>query len=97
MAWISAVRSEEAAQAELLREIVGRPFRPVALDPAWRTPDVLDLVTTIDSERTFNRIPELAAALERAGCTNAEILSHCRGPGQHVLGCWVVDLIVGKP
>jgi hypothetical protein len=23
-------------------------------------------------------------------------LDHCRGPGPHVRGCWVVDLILGK-
>src|SRR5262249_45406190 len=25
-----------------------------------------------------------------------EILAHCRGPGPHVRGCWVVDLLLGK-
>ena len=25
-----------------------------------------------------------------------DILDHCRGPGPHVRGCWVVDLILGK-
>jgi hypothetical protein len=24
------------------------------------------------------------------------LLSHCRGPGPHVRGCWVVDLVLGK-
>jgi hypothetical protein len=24
------------------------------------------------------------------------VLSHCRGEGPHVRGCWVVDLILGK-
>lgn len=32
-----------AAQAALLRDIVGNPFRPAACDPAWRTADVLAL------------------------------------------------------
>ncbi len=40
--------------------------------------------------------PILADALEEAGCTDAAILDHCRGPGPHVRGCWVVDLILGK-
>jgi hypothetical protein len=35
-------------------------------------------------------------ALEEAGCTNADILNHCRQPGEHVRGCWVVDLVLGK-
>ena len=42
------------------------------------------------------RMPELADALEEAGCENREILDHCRSTGEHVRGCWVVDLILGK-
>ena len=34
--------------------------------------------------------------LEDAGCTNQDILAHCRKPGEHVRGCWVVDLLLGK-
>jgi len=35
-------------------------------------------------------------ALAEAGSSNQDILSHCRGPGPHVRGCWVVDLVLGK-
>jgi hypothetical protein len=38
----------------------------------------------------------LADALEDCGCDNAEILGHCRSGGEHVQGCWVVDLVLGK-
>jgi hypothetical protein len=38
----------------------------------------------------------LADALEEAGCADADILSHLRGPGPHVRGCWAVDLLLGK-
>jgi hypothetical protein len=38
----------------------------------------------------------LADALEAAGCSDKAILSHLRGPGPHVRGCWPVDLILGK-
>ncbi len=51
---------------------------------------------TIYTDRAFDRLPILADALEDAGCDNAEILAHCRGGGEHVRGCWVVDLILGK-
>jgi hypothetical protein len=38
----------------------------------------------------------LAGALEDAGCTDAELLGHLRGPGLHVRGCWALDLVLGK-
>jgi hypothetical protein len=46
--------------------------------------------------RDFGAMPILADALHDAGCDNADILDHCRGPGPHVRGCWVVDLVLGK-
>jgi hypothetical protein len=39
------------------------------------------------------RLALLADALEEAGCSEAAVLEHLRGPGPHVRGCWVVDLI----
>jgi hypothetical protein len=32
-------------QAHLVRELFGNPFRPVSIDPAWRTPTVTALAT----------------------------------------------------
>jgi hypothetical protein len=54
------------------------------------------LAQAIYDEGAFDRLPVLADALEETGCTNADILGHCRGPGPHVRGCWVVDLLLGK-
>jgi hypothetical protein len=54
------------------------------------------LAQAIYEERAFDRLAILADALEEAGCTDAEVLAHCRGGGEHVLGCWVVDCILGK-
>jgi hypothetical protein len=54
------------------------------------------LAQAIYDECTFDRMPILADALEEAGCDNEEILEHCRGPGPHVNGCWVVDLVLRK-
>ena len=42
------------------------------------------------------RLAVLADALEEAGCDQADLLAHLRGPGSHVRGCWAVDLILGK-
>jgi hypothetical protein len=87
---------ELLAQANLVRDIFGNSFRSVALDPTWLTAAVLSLAQTIYDDRAFDRLPELAEALEQAGCTNAEVLDHCRQPGEHVRGCWVVDMVLGN-
>ena len=83
----------------LLHDIFGPlPFRDVAISPAWRTSDVLALARGIYEEKAFDRMSILADALQDAGCDNDEILTHCRAAGwEHVRGCWVVDLLLGKP
>ena len=86
----------EMALANLLREVLGNPFRPVSVDPAWLTSTVVTLANGIYEQRAFDRMPILADALQDAGCENADILDHCRGSGPHVRGCWVVDLLLGK-
>jgi hypothetical protein len=87
---------ERLEQAKRLRDILGNPFRPVALNSEWLTSDVVALAKGIYEERAFDRMPILADAMQDAGCDNEDVLSHCRGPGPHVRGCWVVDLILGK-
>jgi len=89
-------RTERTVQAALLRDIVGNPFRPLANDAVWFTGTVVALAQTIYAGRAFDRLPILADALEDAGCTKQDILNHCREPGVHVRGCWVVDLILSK-
>jgi hypothetical protein len=42
------------------------------------------------------RLAILADALEDAGCTDTDILAHLRGPGPHVSGCWVLDLLMDR-
>ena len=89
--------AERAAQADVLRDMFGPLlFRPVCLHPAWLTLSVKQLGVAIYEEKAFDRMPILGDAMEEAGCTNAEILAHCRGPGPHVRGCWVLDLLLGK-
>jgi hypothetical protein len=92
----SVTKAEKRLQGGVVRDIFGNPFRPVAFDPAWFTPTVLALANGIYTDRAFDRMPILADALEEAGCDNPDILLHCREPGEHVRGCWVVDLVLGK-
>jgi len=80
----------------MLRDVIGNPFCPVAFDSCWRTQNVVGLALAIYVERSFDRMPMLADALERAGCTDAEVLGHCRTPEEHARGCWVIDMILGK-
>jgi hypothetical protein len=87
---------ERKEQARLLHAVIANPFRPVALDPAWLTPPVVSIARRAYDDRDYQALPVLADALEEAGCTNKDILAHCRGPGEHVRGCWVVDLVLGK-
>jgi hypothetical protein len=88
--------AETAVQCDLIRDIFGNPFRPVAFDPRWRTADVTTLARGIYEDRAFERLPLLADALMDAGCDSEDVLTHCRSDGPHVRGCWVVDLVLGK-
>jgi hypothetical protein len=97
--WYAGIKAEQREQTLLLRDIVGNPFRPWAIAPAWSSwndSTVVRLAQTIYDERRFADLPILADALEEAGCDNADILDHCRQPGAHARGCWVVDLLLGK-
>jgi hypothetical protein len=93
---VLAGAAERAAQADLLRDIMGNPFRTAPVDPAWLKPSVVDLARTIYDEWAFERMPELAELLQAAGCYNPDILTHCRSAGPHARGCWVLDLLLGK-
>jgi hypothetical protein len=88
--------AEQAEQCRLLREVFGNPFRPVALDAAWLTWNdavVPRVAQGIHERRSFEELPVLADALTEAGCGEESILAHCRQPGGHVPGCWVVEAL----
>ena len=77
--------------------VVDDLFRLVAVDPSWlwwNDGTVGKLAHVIRDERSFDRLPLLADALEDAGCTDEVILTHCRGRGKHDRGCWVLDLLL---
>jgi hypothetical protein len=92
--------AERAAQASLVRDIFGNPFRPrPTINPGWLTWNdgtVVRVAQAIYDDRAFERMPILADALEDASCDDADILNHCRSGVEHVRGCWVVDLLLGK-
>jgi hypothetical protein len=96
----AARTAELLGQACLLRDIFGPlPFRSVSIAAAWvawNECTVRRLAEAVYTERAFERMPVLADAMEEAGCDDAEMLAHCRGPGPHTKGCWVVDLLLGR-
>ncbi len=85
-----------ATQIGLLRDIFGNPFRPVTFLAEWRTGTARALARTMYESREFSALPILADALQDAGCDSADVLDHCRGPGPHVRGCWVVDFVLAQ-
>lgn len=99
--------SEKKAWCDLVRDIFGpRPFKPLTVDPSvlrWNDRAVVKLAQAAYDNRhpkrgTLDniRLAVLADALEEAGCADQEILSHCRSRNDHVRGCWVIDLLLGK-
>jgi hypothetical protein len=76
-------------------DILGNSSRPAAIDPGWLSSTVVALARGIYAERAFDRMPILADALQEAGCDDPDVLGHCRGPGHHFPGCWVLDLVLG--
>ena len=98
---------ERKARCDLIRDLVGSPFRPSPSLPAavlnWNDRTVRRLAQAIYDERQMpegtldtSRLAVLADALLDAGCDNEELLAHLRKPGPHVRGCWAIDLILGR-
>ena len=103
-------KASKAEERRVLRtffiDIFGNPFRPVIISPTvlgWNDAVVVRLAQAAYDERHLpsgtldnGRLAVLADALEEAGCADADLLAHCREPGEHVRGCWIVDLLLGK-
>jgi hypothetical protein len=90
-------QQEEARQCDLLREIVGpRPAASIAFAASWRYRNdsaARRLAEVIYNDQLFEDMPILGDALQDAGCEDERILRHCYEPGNHLRGCWVVDLV----
>ena len=100
-AGVDAEQAERKRQAHaaLLRCLFGNPFRPVVVDPAWLAHAdgvVAKVAESNYQRRAFDELPLLADALTDCGCVDEQMLSHCRGPGPHARGCFVVDALTGR-
>ena len=101
--WTGAGRPIQCA---LVRCVFGNPFRRVVVNPAWLSWNdgtVRRLAQALYDDRQLpsglfdrSRLGILVDALQEAGCDNTDILNHCRQPGDHVRGCWAIDLLLGK-
>ena len=78
-----------------MRLRLAAPSRVEAGRLAWQGGLVVSMARQADESGDFGGLPVLADALEEAGCTDADLLGHLRGPGPHVRGCWAVDLLLG--
>jgi hypothetical protein len=85
--------------ASLIRDLFGNPFRPVAIDPAWQSWHnglIPSMARRMYDSRDFADLPILADALEDAGCSDPAVLDHCRRPGLHARGCWLIDSLLDR-
>jgi hypothetical protein len=90
---------ETSKQANIVREVMGNPFRPIQVPRTWLTWNngtVWQLAEAIYHGRDWESLPLLADALEEAGCTEPDLLAHLRERGPHVRGCWALDLLLGR-
>ncbi len=94
--WRPLWDAARSAQVALARDIFGNPFRPVSFDNVWQTSSAVALAQRMYESRDFSLMPILADAMQDAGCEHPDILGHCRDDGNHVRGCWVVDLVLAK-
>lgn len=94
-----ASEAEGRAQADVVREAIGNPFRVVALSPAWLLAGngiVGSLARLFEEEGRFGELPFLADALLDVGCSDEALLGHLGRPRGHVRGCWALDLLLRR-
>ena len=85
--------AEDRAQAALVREVFGNPFRPVTLGPAHRTPTIVSLARAAYDERQLpggepdrQRLAVLVDALGEGGAPDELVACAGRGRTSEVAG-----------
>jgi carbon storage regulator CsrA len=93
---IVAPKEMAVHREEVWKLLRGRLSRAM-LDPAWlawKDGTVRRLARAIAEKGNYDALPILADALEEAGCSDADILGHCRSGGHDARSSWVIDLIL---
>ena len=85
----------------VLRDIVGNPWRPIHIQPCWRTANVLCMAKALYNDRALpsgelnmDLIAILADLLEDTGCSDIVLLNHLRCPTPHVRGCHIIEALL---
>lgn len=95
----ASLRDQEDRASKSLQKVIDDARREFVIDPAWLAwhgGTVPKIAAMIHDLKRWENLPILGDALEDAGCTNDEMLSHCRQPGEHSQQCWVIDLLLDK-
>ncbi len=88
----------DAEMADAIRDLFGDPFveHDKLLPGPGRDPIAYQLASEMYEGRAFDRMAELGRILEVQGGVDASAIEHCRRPGEHHRGCWVVDAVLKK-
>jgi hypothetical protein len=95
---LAAGEESRTIVCSVLRDIFGNPFRPTPLELSWlgRDGEIKLMARKLYDDRRYEELSRLADALAAEGCRDVALLEHCRRPGLHSRGCWVLDLLTGR-
>lgn len=90
-------RDEADKRHRQRRTLVREWFASRVADPSWLTANdgaARKLAENIRQSQSWDLLPDLADALELAGCSDLEIINHCYSGAKHSTQCWVVELLL---
>lgn len=93
--WETA-RRQKGIVADLVRDVHEPPVEGDFPTVGVKSPVAVSLAESMYQANDFAAMPKLGELLAEAGCHDRSVLAHCRGPGPHIRGCWVVDQVLGK-
>jgi hypothetical protein len=89
-----AATVDEGKYRKFLQKEIARLTPGLATWLRWNSHTVLTLAQAITAAPDLEQLPVLADALEETGCTDPDLLAHCRFVGQHFRASWVVEMLL---
>ena len=89
---------ENERQVVLLHEVFGTPANPASIDPdwlRWNNGAIPKLASELYTDPRSGNYAQLWLQLKLAGCDEHALLDHCLSPHSHVVGCWLLDTLLG--